>query len=407
MSTPASPAHFVMNGRSRSQNNSSPYPPSGTDSAAQSEHGESNGQQGVTSAQNSEYVGAGPSSGAVNGHTTAVYGPSLNDQIIDHLYNAGFQMGQYADTLLHAHGHRYQLHALVLSRSPYLAHLIAATPKTGGMHSIYVPLDSYPEITDQGFAVGNNFQRRIVFRVLTSSLPCESALGYLYSSVSLNNLTPLNVRAVLSAGCLLGGMEELCSCAYQACRESISVDTVNEWVDFVDTGCLLGGMEELCSYAYQACRESISVDTVNEWVDFVDSLSPSDGSATPSEVQHRPNILGPYADLLRSDVFNYLVVTLPSVLDVHSTTGNGRDTLLGIFSRLGFDLFKSAIESSMFQIGTDQERFRFAKSAIELRKRTRGQGVDEAVVLAFGGGHSGSAVHVTRKTKKKALYKVG
>ncbi|KAL5533028.1 hypothetical protein ACEPAF_4804 [Sanghuangporus sanghuang] len=371
MSTPASPAHFVINGRSRSQNNSSPYPPSGTDSAAQSEHGESNGQQGVTSAQNSEYVGAGPSSGVVNGHTTAVYGPSLNDQIIDHLYNAGFQMGQYADTFLHAHGHRYQLHALVLSRSPYLAHLIAATPKTGGMHSIYVPLDSYPEITDQGFAVGNNFQRRIVFRVLTSSLPCESALGYLYSSVSLNNLTPLNARAVLSAGCLLGGMEELCSCAYQACRESISVDTVNEWVDFVD------------------------------------SLSPSDGSATPSEVQHRPNILGPYADLLRSDVFNYLVVTLPSVLDVHSTIGNGRDTLLGIFSRLGFDLFKSAIESPMFQIGTDQERFRFAKSAIELRKRTRGQGVDEAVVLAFGGGHSGSAVHVTRKTKKKALYKVG
>ncbi|KAL5529114.1 hypothetical protein ACEPAG_5088 [Sanghuangporus baumii] len=392
MSTSASPAPFVMNGRSHSQNNSSPYPPSGTDSAAQSEHGGSNGQQSVTSAQNSEYTGAGPSGGAVNGHTTfptnlaiqilsltvfvvcflsVAYGPSLNDQIIDHLYNAGFQMGQYADTRLHVHGHRYQLHALVLSRSPYLAHLIAATPKAGGMHSIYVPLESYPEITDQGFAVGNSSQRRVAFKNLTPSLLCELALGYLYSSVSLNNLSPLNARAVLSAGCLLGGMEEL------------------------------------CSYAYQACRESISVDTINEWVDFVDSLSPSDGSATPSEVQHRPNILGPYADQLRSDVFNFLVVTLPSVLDVHSTTGNGRDTLLGIFSRLGFDLFKSAIESPMFQIGTDQERFRFAKSAIELRKRTRGQGVDEAVVLAFGGGHSGSAVHVTRKTKKKALYKVG
>lgn len=51
--------------------------------------------------------------------------------------------------LKHAHGHRYQLHALVLSRSPYLAHLIASTPKTGGLHSIYVPLESYPEITDQ------------------------------------------------------------------------------------------------------------------------------------------------------------------------------------------------------------------------------------------------------------------
>lgn len=49
----------------------------------------------------------------------------------------------------HAHGHRYQLHAIILSRSPYLAHLISASPKSGGMHSIYVPLEPYPEITDQ------------------------------------------------------------------------------------------------------------------------------------------------------------------------------------------------------------------------------------------------------------------
>ena len=56
-------------------------------------------------------------------------------------------------------------------------------------------------------------------------------------------------------------------------------------------------------------------------------------------------------------------------------------------------------------IGTDQERFRFAKAVVDLRKQTRG-GVEETVVLAFGGGH-GSAVHVTRKMKKRALFKVG
>ena len=94
-------------------------------------------------------------------------------------------------------------------------------------------------------------------------------------------------------------------------------------------------MDDLCSYAYQACRDSITVDSINEWIEFMDSLSPNDGTAAPSDPQHRPSILGPYADQLRHDVFNFLVVQLPSILDIHSPTGNGRDTLLGIFSRLG------------------------------------------------------------------------
>lgn len=42
-----------------------------------------------------------------------------------------------------------------------------------------------------------------------------------------------------------------------------------------------------------------------------------------------------------------------------------------------------------------------------MRKRARGGVVEEteAVVLAIGG--VGSSVHVTRKTKKRALFKVG
>lgn len=60
--------------------------------------------------------------------------------------------------------------------------------------------------------------------------------------------------------------------------------------------------------------------------------------------------------------------------------------------------------------GTHQVRFKFAKDAIEARKRgiARGQGAEETVVLAFGANnYSGSPVHVTRKLKKRPLWKVG
>lgn len=58
--------------------------------------------------------------------------------------------------------------------------------------------------------------------------------------------------------------------------------------------------------------------------------------------------------------------------------------------------------------GSDQARFKFAKDAIDLRKRgiARGQGAEETVVLAFGGHNGGSAVHVTRKLRKRPLWKV-
>ena len=59
--------------------------------------------------------------------------------------------------------------------------------------------------------------------------------------------------------------------------------------------------------------------------------------------------------------------------------------------------------------GSDQARFKFAKDAIEQRKKgiARGQGAEETVVLAFGGGNNGgSAVHVTRKLRKRPLWKV-
>ncbi|KAG9318870.1 hypothetical protein JVU11DRAFT_977 [Chiua virens] len=314
----------------------------------------------------SEHSYADDSNGSVvsplpvsNGYSHAPY-QLHNEEIVNHLYHAGFQTGNYADTILHVHQNSYRLHAIILSRSPFLAHLMSTSPQTGGQRVIYVQLEHEPEVTHEGFAI---------------------ALGYLYSSVSINLIRPENARGVLAAGCLLGGMEDLCGYAYAACRQSISVETITEWLKFVDTI----------------------------------PLTP-DGSLAPQP--HLAPVSVQYARRLREDVFNFLVVTLPNTLEVYSSTGSesgssqghsGRDTLLRIFSLVPFDMFKAVVESPTFQIGSDHCRFQFAKDAIELRKRgiARGHGSEETVVLAFGGGHmSGSAVHVTRKMRKRPLWKV-
>lgn len=195
-------------------------------------------------------------------------------------------------------------------------------------------------------------------------------------------------------------------------------------------GCLLGGMEDLCQYAYEVCRRSLSVETIGAWLDFIDAIPPppSNGSASPEAV---PTVFGHFAQRLREDVFHFLVVTLPEVLEVRQPPqpdavagSTGRDVLLQVYAQVPFEMFKTAVESPTFNIGTflsltmlppcstcwtgsDQSRFKFAKDAIELRKRgiSRGNG-EETVVLAFGNNSGGSAVHVTRKLRKRPLWKV-
>jgi len=302
---------------------------------------------------------ASTSFSAVNGYAHPPY-QMHNEGIVNHLYNAGFQTGNYSDTILHVHQNSYRLHAIILSRSPFLAHLMSTSPQSGGQRSIYVHLEHEPEVTQEGFAI---------------------ALGYLYSAVSLSLINPENARGVLAAGCLLGGMDDL------------------------------------CGYSYEACKRSINVDTIAEWLKFVDSSSTSSDGLSPTDM-HSTSVFGIYAQRLRDDIFNYLVVTLPNFLEVHSAASpaesgpsqdaSGRDTLLRVFSLVPFDMFKSAVESPTFQIGSDQARFKFAKDAIELRKHARGSGAaEETVVLAFGGGNfGGSAVHITKKIKKRPLWKV-
>ena len=150
------------------------------------------------------------------------------------------------------------------------------------------------------------------------------ALGYLYSPASLALIRPENARGVLAAGCLLGGMDDL------------------------------------CNYAYDICRRAINLDTIASWLALVDTI-PSNGAETPDSP---PSIFGCYAQRFRSDVLHFLIVTLPAGLDSGDflapsrsdpvslpSTPSGRDTLLRIFSQTPFDIFKEAVESPAFQIG--------------------------------------------------------
>ncbi|RDB24105.1 BTB/POZ domain-containing protein 2 [Hypsizygus marmoreus] len=340
-------------------------------SSLPSSSGSVNGRNGHTngaSSHSNSDAGLEPADGGlvgsqypVNGFSQPPYQNHHNEDIVNHLYHAGFQTGNYADTILHVHQNVYRLHAIILSRSPLLAHLMSTSPQTSGQRVIYVPLDQEPEVTQEGFAI---------------------ALGYLYSAISLNLIRPDNARAVLAAGCLLGGMDDL------------------------------------CSYAYEVCKQSITVDTISSWVEFIDTIpSSSDGSTTPD--LPKTSIFGHYAQRLKDDVFHFLVDTLPEILEVQqsqpepSSPGpSGRDVLLQIYSRVPFEMFKTAVESPAFRLdptGSDQARFKFAKDAIELRKRgiARGSGAEETVVLAFGGGNfGGSTVHITRKMRKRPLWKV-
>lgn len=108
-------------------------------------------------------------------------------------------------------------------------------------------------------------------------------------------------------------------------------------------------MDELCSLAYQQCRESINIETVQDWIQFVEGLpGSSDGTQTPSEAMLRPTVLGPYAAQLRADVLDFLVSTLPKLC---GNTSEGRTAMLNIFAHVPFEFFKATIETPAFEIG--------------------------------------------------------
>lgn len=133
----------------------------------------------------------------------------------------------------------------------------------------------------------------------------QTALSYLYSSKALHEIQPSNAREALAAACLLGGMDEL------------------------------------CSYSYEMCVRSLTPESIDEWIKFVDGMPSSQEAA-------EAHLLGQYAPKLQQRVFDYLVKTLPDVL---LQAADGRSKLVHIYSGAPFDIFKAALESTSFKTG--------------------------------------------------------
>jgi len=287
------------------------------------------------------------------------------NRTVYHLYESGFNHGNFSDMSVHIGSAVYRLHALILSRSPFLVHLMSTSPYKD---MIYVPMDQYPDITPEAMFM---------------------ALGYLYSYQASNMLSQTNARAVLASACLLGGMEDLANRAYHICKDSIRVETIEDWLAWVDAH-----PSPFTSHSPTASATSTP-------------RSPSPQSATEMPGS---TIFGHYAQHLRDDVLEFLVVSLPTILFTENEsnkpeiTDDAQEALLRIFSRVSFDIFKTAMESTRFLIGSDHDRFRFAKAAITKRKQFAGRGAEEAVVLAVGDGKG--SIHVTRKVRRKPLWKV-
>lgn len=144
-------------------------------------------------------------------------------------------------------------------------------------------------------------------------------LGYLYSYQASKMLSQVNARAVLASACLLGGMDELANRAYQTCKDSIRVESIEDWLAWVDT--------------HPSPFRTHSPST---------SAASTPRSPSPQSIPETPgsSIYGPYAQYLRDDVLEFLIVSLPTILfaDTKSNKpGEAQEALLGIFSRVGFD----------------------------------------------------------------------
>lgn len=184
-------------------------------------------------------------------------------------------------------------------------------------------------------------------------------------------------------------MDDLCAHAYELCKNSISVETLDDWLGFIQELPFPSSSSSSTDSPSASAAVSPSVTSpvplpphafaahgihthahvlpphLHDQLQFgssglsnghspLPSPSPtSPGSASPATAT--TSIFGPYGSRLRDDVFQFLVVALPEQLAVTNGTANSAattKTLTDVYARLPFEYFKAAVESPEFPIGT-------------------------------------------------------
>ncbi|KAJ9108890.1 hypothetical protein QFC21_000211 [Naganishia friedmannii] len=276
-------------------------------------------------------------------------------------------------------------------------------------------------------------------------------LGYLYASHMYAEVNPANARSVLAVATVFG-IPELAAYAYEVCRQSLSVENIIDWVNWIDqqtpsTSDQVSTPPSPAPTPNNAPVEGSHVPSAgvpqssiaSEGMNFgttpgvsyspAPSQAGSSSSATHKEesTSQRKTSNGwqdvlsqpatSFVTRLKQDIYTFLVSQLPAELarSEQHTKLTEDPKFMRVFVQLPFDLFKACIEDSRLDLGSDMARFAFAKAAIQQRKKKAapknaqgqldGTSVLENVVLRIGGG-SGSKVHITRKSKPRALWKV-
>ncbi|KAJ9101914.1 hypothetical protein QFC19_004995 [Naganishia cerealis] len=286
-----------------------------------------------------------------------------------------------------------------------------------------------------------------------------------------------NARSVLAVATVFG-IPDLAAYAYEVCRQSININNILDWVSWIDqqtppTSDQNAAPPSPAPTPFNAPMEGSHVlsaglpqsNTASETMNFGTtpgvsySPAPSQTGSSSSVAQKEesagqgrpPNgwqdvlsqpatsfvtqlkqdmcVFSPFfiiiidAVMFRSvtnpcmNRYTFLVSQLPTELaqsERHTKLAED-PKFINVFVQLPFDLFKACIEDSRLDLGSDMERFAFAKTAIQQRKKKatlksaqgpfEGPSVVENVVLRIGGG-SGSKVHITRKSKSRSLWKV-
>ncbi|ORX36280.1 hypothetical protein BD324DRAFT_485428 [Kockovaella imperatae] len=350
--------------------------------AYSSRHGTEGGGSGMTAVTMNEEAGHGAESSkmAIEGGDSATHAMGFSDYI----WNVGYLQAQWTDVQLVFFDQSINLHRIVLSRSPYLAQLMAPHPPGTSIRLLLPDLN-------------------------ITSTSIHIALQHLYNP-ALRLVDSSNARSVLATAYIFGGMSELVQHAYRIIRQSFSpsniVDNIH-WLGQHSTGPSISGTP--ASIDSPSSRGGLAFGTLDGGDGVSSPRSQSSVSGWREAAQTAP--YGEWSSRLRDDMTDYLINIFPASLPEPLSSD---PTLFNIYCQLPYDLFKLCIESPDLPIGTTQARFTFAKKVIAQRKKLAGANkgasgplMEEMVLLAVGT-DSGS-VEITRRPKKgkTTLVKAG
>ncbi|KAK9471743.1 uncharacterized protein V1510DRAFT_367447 [Dipodascopsis tothii] len=299
-----------------------------------------------------------------------------------YIYAAGFVHAAWADTMLAVEPlPPLRLHALLVSRSPYLYQRLAAVAVHGPPYEIRV---------DNGDS-----------NLTTATL--SMALATLYGrAVDVGTPTLEDARGLIAAGSLLG-LRDVAMAGYDALRALFSLDRLPALFAFAlerppTLTPALSPSPGLSSASTAPSSPALDGQTPARDAALLDNVDASYAGPYP-----------PYTAPLLAALVEYTVGALPAEFVAQRAARVAAPDLVELLLSLPFALFKAVCESETLAVRSEKDRYSFARELVaerERRRRRAGQSrLEESVVLAFGGGKGGAEVIRKPATRKKVLWK--